>query len=72
MKRLDVAVEMLVKEVANGHFENRNYSYDLKDGGVGLSPMTYTKDIIPNKLLDEIETLRSEIIAGDRTVSTAY
>ena len=71
MKRLDVAVETLIGEVVDGRFENRNYLYDLENGGVGLSPMTYTRDIIPASVLSRVEELKADIISGNIEVPTA-
>lgn len=71
MKRLDVAVESLVGEVVHGHFENRNYLYELKNDGVGLSPMKYTREDIPRSVLDRIAKLRAAIVAGKLVVPSA-
>lgn len=71
MKRLDVAVESLVGEVVVGRFENKNYLYQLENGGVGLSPMKYTKDIIPRVVQADLEQMKQELISGAITVPTS-
>jgi basic membrane protein A len=36
----------------------------LKEGGVGLSPMKYTKNIVPADVLNKVETLKKMIAEG--------
>jgi basic membrane protein A len=69
VKRVDVAVADVVGAQADGTLEGgqvRNYS--LADGGVGLSEMIYTSDLIPADYLERIAELRDGIIAGDIVV----
>ncbi|WP_147822450.1 BMP family lipoprotein [Salidesulfovibrio onnuriiensis] len=71
MKRLDVAVETLVGEIAHGRFENRNYLYELGNGGVSLSPMKYTRGRIPRQVLERMAELEAAIVSGAITVPSA-
>ncbi len=64
MKRVDNAVFSMCKDVVEGKFTPGDHSFGLRDGGVGLSPMTYTKNDIPAGDLDRIEALRKQIIEG--------
>lgn len=69
VKRVDVAVADVVGAHTDGSMEGgqvRNYS--LADGGVGLSEMIHTRDIIPADYLDRIAELQAGIIAGDIVV----
>ncbi len=70
MKRLDVALIRMVEAILQGSIENRNYSMGLKEGGVSLSPMTYTKPLIPQKTMDIVEDIKERIIKGDIQVPT--
>jgi len=63
MKRVDVAVFELAKSLQEGTIANNNImSLGLKENGVQLSPMTYTKDKIPGEYLNKIVQIRQDII----------
>ena len=64
MKRVDNAVYMTCESVAKGKFQPGERVFGLREGGVGLSPMTYTKQDIPPQALARIDKLRKQIIAG--------
>jgi len=69
VKRVDVAVADVVGAHGDGSLEGgqvRNYS--LADGGVGLSEMIHTSDLIPAEYLDRIAEMQAGIIAGDIVV----
>lgn len=68
MKRLDKGIVFMVEKIINGNFVNKNYDLGIKEGGVSLSPMTYTKDKIPAKHLKKIDKIKQEIIKGEITV----
>ena len=65
MKRVDVALENVLDAIMTNTFENRQYSFSLRNGGVGLSPMTYTRAALPANLPAELDEIRRRIIAGD-------
>ncbi len=71
LKRLDVGVECVVEEIMTGNFKSGSYIYGIKDGGVGLSPMLYTRQLIPDDVIAEMEALKQDIIDGKITVPTA-
>lgn len=65
VKRTDLAVSQLVEDYANGSLkggEIRNLG--LKDNGVGLSPMKYTKKDVPADVMADVEKARKGIIDG--------
>lgn len=64
MKRVDNAVYSTCKSVAENAFQPGDHVFGLKEGGVGLSPMKYTKKDIPPEVLAKIEKLRQQIIKG--------
>ncbi len=64
MKRVDNAVYSMCKDVAEGKFTPGDHVFGLKEGGVGLSPMKYTKDTLPAGGIDRIEEIKSMIIEG--------
>lgn len=64
VKRVDGAVFDVIKSVAEDKFKPGTVVLGLKEGGVGLSPMQYTKDQIPPAALKKVEELKAQIIAG--------
>ncbi|MCO6187548.1 BMP family protein [Rhizobium sp. L1K21] len=69
IKRTDVAVENVVKDYAKGdQLGGKTLAFGLKDDGVGLSPMTYTKDLIPASYLEKVEQAKADIISGKTKV----
>jgi basic membrane protein A and related proteins len=66
IKRTDVAVENIVKAYADGTLKGGSVlGFGLAEDGVGLSPMTYTKDLIPAEFLAQVDAAKAGIIAGD-------
>lgn len=64
IKSVDNAVFQVCKEVAEGGFQSGTRDLGIKENGVGLSPMQYTKHLVPKPVLDKIETLRQMIADG--------
>jgi basic membrane protein A len=64
VKHVDNAVYSTIQDLKNGKFTPGDTVYDLKAGGVGLSPMTYTKDIVGQKNLDKIKAISDDISSG--------
>jgi len=65
VKRTDLAVEQLVQDYADGTLkggETRNLG--LKDDGVGLTEMQYTKDDVPEDVMADVDAAREGIIDG--------
>ncbi|MCL6520185.1 MAG: BMP family ABC transporter substrate-binding protein [Armatimonadetes bacterium] len=64
MKRVDNAVYSTCKSVVMHTFKPGDRILGLKEGGVGLSPMKYTKQVLPPGTMDMIEELKQAIIEG--------
>jgi basic membrane protein A len=65
VKRTDIAVETMVKDYAGGKFPGgQTVTFGLKENGVGLSDMKYTKDRIPAGILKKVEEAREGILSG--------
>lgn len=65
VKRTDVAVENVVKDYAKDvKLGGTTVAFGLKEDGVGLSEMKYTKDIIPAAYLAKVEAAKADIISG--------
>jgi basic membrane protein A len=62
VKRMDVAVFDTIEELARGTLETGSTScFSLRDGGVGLGAISPE---VPGSLVDEIESVSTEIVAG--------
>ncbi|MBN9508381.1 MAG: BMP family ABC transporter substrate-binding protein [Alphaproteobacteria bacterium] len=65
IKRTDLAVETVVRDYAAGKFPaGQTVTLGLKQNGVGLSPMQYTKALIPAAMLAKVEAARAAILDG--------
>jgi len=65
VKRTDVAVETVMKNYADMKFPGgRTVTLGLAQDGVGLSPMTHTRDMIPASILDRVEDMKKKILSG--------
>ncbi len=69
MKRLDVAAYSELKNVMENRFVPGTKLCGLKDGGVGLTEMRYTRDKVPDGVMMRIEDIRQKIIAGEIAVT---
>ncbi len=70
IKRVDNAVYDLCSRLVNGALQGGAIvEYGLKEDGVGLSPMTYTKDKLPAEFLTTVEDLKAKIISGEIKVT---
>jgi basic membrane protein A len=70
LKHVEIAVYDAIKSAYDGNFKAGVTTYDLSVGGVGYSPMEYTKDAVPADLLTRVEELKQEIIDGTIVVPT--
>lgn len=65
IKGVDNAVFGVCKAVMEGTFKPGTQDLGIKENGVGLSPMKYTKDLVPKQVIERIETLRRMIADGE-------
>jgi len=67
MKRVDVGVYNVVKDLVNGEFKGgQTITYGLADGAVDIAP-TSDKNV-PKEILDKVEELKQKIINGELEV----
>lgn len=69
IKRLDEASYNELKKALEGSFSPGVTYYGLKDGGVSLSDMKYTRDKIPAEILKKVDDIKAKIINGEITVT---
>ncbi|MBC8103118.1 MAG: BMP family ABC transporter substrate-binding protein [Cytophagales bacterium] len=70
VKRVDTAVFDVCKSVTTDSFKSGTVTLGLKEGGVSLSEMKYTKKDVPPAVLQKIDGLKADIIAGTVTPPT--
>ncbi|WP_198419929.1 BMP family lipoprotein [Pseudaminobacter salicylatoxidans] len=65
VKYTDVAVETVMKDYAADKFPGgQTLSLGLRENGVGLSEMKYTRDLIPAATLEKVEAAKQDILSG--------
>ncbi len=72
LKRVDVAVYNIVQDVAEGRFEPGVHEFGVADEGVGTTDFEYTRDIIPQDVLDRLDEIRRQIVDGRIQVASAH
>ncbi len=65
VKHVDEAVYSTIKDVKDGKFTPDEHIYDLKVKGVGLSPMTYTKDKIGPDNMKKVDDISAKVVSGE-------
>lgn len=70
LKHVDNAVFALASDVATGKTLSARIVLGLKEGGVGITGMPYTRSVFSPAALAEIEAYRRAIIGGMRVPST--
>jgi basic membrane protein A len=71
VKRVDNAVYSIVQDVVNGKFQAGFHVYGLDKDGVGYAMDENNKDLISPEAIQEAETAKSKIIAGQIKVTDA-
>jgi basic membrane protein A len=64
MKRVDVAVFQIVKDVVENRFKGGPHVYGLEVDGVGYALDQYNKDLIGTDVLEKVEAIKQDIISG--------
>ncbi len=65
IKRVDIGVFDGIKSVVDGTFVGKTVILSIKNGGIGISPMTYTKQLVPKSLFHELDVLKKMIKEGE-------
>ncbi|WP_432734909.1 BMP family lipoprotein [Maridesulfovibrio sp. FT414] len=65
IKKLDVACYAELKAIMEQRFSPGPSFFGLKENGVGLSRMLYTRHLIPDEVLEKISEAREKIIRGE-------
>ena len=68
LKRVDVAAHNAVFDVVNGEFTGGVQVLGLADDGVGFALDEFNEALISEEVLERLEAIRQEIVAGDMVV----
>jgi basic membrane protein A len=69
LKRVDVSVFQIIKDVVEGKFTGGVHSYGLEIDGVGYALDEHNKGLIRPDVIDRVETIKADIVAGKITVT---
>lgn len=72
IKNIDVAVENMIGRYIKDDYPSGNIMYGLNEGGVSLSEMKYTKDVIGEEILTKIDEAHSKISSGEIVVTDSF
>jgi basic membrane protein A len=64
LKRVDIAVFQIIKDVVEGRFTGGEHVYGLEVDGVGYALDEYNRDLIPQQVRDRVEQIKKDIVAG--------
>ncbi len=64
LKRVDVAVYQVIKDVSNDSFKGGAREFDLSDNGIGYALDEYNKGVVSAATIDGVEKAKAAIIAG--------
>ncbi|PTN31827.1 BMP family protein [Desulfonatronum sp. SC1] len=68
VKRVDVAVYETIRSLVEGNLQPGERHFGVAEGGVGTSDFQYTRDIIPQAVLDAVASAKAKIISGEIVV----
>lgn len=71
LKRVDVAVQSVIRSESEGSFEPGVQSFGLSDEGIALASFGEYESLIPDALTQALTEASESIISGDTTVVTA-
>jgi basic membrane protein A len=71
VKRVDNAVYSIVQDVVNHMFRAGFHVYGLEQDGVGYSVDQYNRDLLTPAMIQDAESAKRKIIAGQITVTDA-
>ncbi len=72
LKRVDVAVYDTVADLVDGEFRPGVHEFGVADEGVGTTDFEYTRDVIPQEVLDRLDEIKAQIIDGTINVVSAH
>ncbi|RKY89285.1 BMP family ABC transporter substrate-binding protein [candidate division KSB1 bacterium] len=72
LKKVDVAVYQIIKDVVQGNFKPGIHKFDLKNKGLDYAIDDYNRNLIPESLILKVEKAKQDIIKGKLKVPDYY
>ena len=69
LKRVDVSVFQIARDVVEGRFKGGPHVYGLEIDGVGYALDEHNRDLIPSGVLEKVEAIKRDIVGGKITVT---
>jgi len=69
VKRCNIAVFNTIKSLVDGKFEGGIHYFGLKEDGVDISELKFTKHLIPQESLERLKRIKEDILSGKITVT---
>ncbi len=67
-KHMDVAVQTAIKTTADNQFKGGTYVGTLQNDGVGIAPFHDFEGQVPQKVKDDLNTIKQGIVGGSISV----
>jgi len=68
LKRVDIAVYETIKSLVQGTFTGGDKIFGLKEDGVGYAVDEHNQPLLSKEIIDKVESLKKQIIAGEIVV----
>lgn len=72
IKNLDTGIIYIIDKIINNRFDNKNFRIGLKENGVALSEMKYTKNLISEDIQLLLNQLKEKIIENKMIIDSVY
>jgi len=69
VKNCDVVAYDFIEDFVDGTWKSGKFESNVGNGGVGLTEMKYTRDLIGEDILSEIEDVKAKIASGEIVVT---
>jgi len=69
MKRMDLAVYTVLSELIAGSVVPGIHYFNLQNGGVSLTPMLFSREVVTDEVRSGLKTVKEKIIAQEITVT---
>ncbi len=69
LKRVDISVFEIVKDVVEGRFRGGEHVYGLEIDGVGYAMDEHNEGLIPPEVIEKVTSIKQQIVAGDIRVT---
>jgi basic membrane protein A len=64
LKRVDISVFEIVKDVVEGRFRGGEHVYGLEIDGVGYALDEHNEDLIPPEVIEQVAVIKQDIVSG--------